>query len=158
MVPWDYGTYFNMMSKKSCSHGDEKTERKREKNTLSLEKEKDAKKLAWTDEEVDLYAEVLSDTDYRADSWAMLLESLALKKSSKQHFCFPCFVHVKCCTNSAILVITRLLYIIVSSSQTSSWFILVPRAFSLPRPPSEERKGGGGVGKRPWERGCSWFC
>ena len=91
------------------------------KNTL-LEKEKDAKKLAWADEEVDLYAEVLLDTDYRADSWAMLLESLALKKSSKQPFCFPCFVHVKCCTNSAILVITRLLYIIVSSSQTSSWF------------------------------------
>ena len=40
--------------------------------------------------------------------------------------------------------------------------ILVPRAFSLPRPPSEEGVGGGvggggggGVGKRPWEWGWS---
>ena len=53
---------------------------------IAKKKGKTNKKLTWTDQDTDVFAEVISDPLYRESDytvgWATVLERLALKKSS----------------------------------------------------------------------------
>ena len=53
---------------------------------ITKKKEKANKKLTWTDQDTDVFAEVIYDSQYRGSDytfgWATVLERLALKKSS----------------------------------------------------------------------------